>query len=109
MVDWLTAMIDMAPRPLTIGAHSMLNAGSRLSAQFRRQREGFGMCGAFENVTAVLSALASGLTPARPLPPTPVVVELGPGRTPHIAAAFALCGASSVSSFDVVSILDDAT
>jgi SAM-dependent methyltransferase len=36
------------------------------------------------------------------------VLELGPGRTPHFAAAFALCGAASVVGLDIAASMDSA-
>jgi len=34
------------------------------------------------------------------------ILELGPGRTPHFAAAFALCGAASVVGLDIAASVD---
>jgi SAM-dependent methyltransferase len=106
VLDLFNTTIDKAPRPLRVGVHAAINSASRLSSRVRRRGEGFGLCTP-TLVAGALSSLADGLVSAGSLRQGPAVVELGPGRTPHIAAAFALCGASSVSSFDVESMLDD--
>jgi SAM-dependent methyltransferase len=107
VADRLTTTIDKTPRLFRVAAHAAINTMSRVLDPMRRRREGFGMAGDhLARVARTLSMFAVGVDSAGPLPSAPSVIELGPGRTPHIAAAFALCGAGLVSCFDTACLLD---
>ena len=72
------------------------------------RREGSGMCGQMENVADTFTS-SGRLLASLPAVASNHVLELGPGQTPHVAAAFSLCGARSVVGLDVVANLDNET
>jgi SAM-dependent methyltransferase len=108
MTDLLTRSIERLPRWQQVRCHAVLNSVNGLSDRFLRRNEGGGMDGDLRQVGLTLESLEKVL---RTLPLAPGaelnVVELGPGRTPHVGGAFALCGASSVVGLDVVSHLNN--
>ena len=55
------------------------------------------MCGQIENVAETLSSLGQLLASLPVVASEIDVLELGPGQTPHVAAAFSLCGLVSGS------------
>jgi SAM-dependent methyltransferase len=106
----LNQSIDRLPRRLEVMAHGAINHANGVSSRLRRRREGTGMDGHSSRIDISLARLA----PAVSLLTSPDgaagwnILELGPGRTPHIAAAFALCGAASVTGLDIVANIDQA-
>ncbi len=75
----------------------------------RRRTEGRGLCGQLESIAETLDSLSRLLASLPELPSEFDVLELGPGQTPHVAAAFSLCGARSVVGLDVVANIDNET
>ncbi len=106
---FVTQMIDRMPRAQQVQMHTALNKVSRVTNFMRRQTEGRGMGGQIENVAETLRSLGR-LVASLPAVDSEIdVLELGPGQTPHVAAAFSLCGARSVVGLDVVANLDSET
>jgi SAM-dependent methyltransferase len=108
MQEVLTRGLDHLPRRLEVMAHGALNQANGVSAQLRRRQEGAGMDGVDSRIDNSLAYFA----PAVSLLTSPSgttgwnILELGPGRTPHFAAAFALCGAASVVGLDIAASVD---
>jgi len=108
MIDaFVTQIIDRLPRTQQVRVHTALNKMSRVTNFVRR--EGSGMCGQMENVADTLTSLGRLLASLPAVASEIDVLELGPGQTPHVAAAFSLCGARSVVGLDVVANLDNET
>lgn len=107
----LTRNIERLPRRYEVMAHGAINHLNGASTWLRRFREGGGMGGLASRVEFTLSSFAPGLEllTGGDQATGPNVLELGPGKTPHVAAAFALCGASSVVGLDIVANIDSAT
>jgi SAM-dependent methyltransferase len=106
----LNRSIDQLPRKFEVMAHGAINHANRVSAWLRNRQEGGGMDGLASRIDYSLAALAPGISLLRSPDSTTEwnVLELGPGRTPHIAAAFALCGAGSVVGLDIAANIDSA-
>jgi SAM-dependent methyltransferase len=110
MPDVLNRSIEHLPKRLEVMAHGAINHANGVSTRLRRRREGTGMDGLASRIDISLGLLA----PAVSVLTDPDgaagwnILELGPGRTPHVAAAFALCGAASVTGLDIVANIDSA-
>lgn len=84
---------------LYVGANIAKNLVAPVVLPLARSRGRLGMDGDLGAVTTTLDQLADGLK-ARSVSAGPDVLELGPGRSPEVAAAFALAGARSVLGLD---------
>lgn len=104
--DPLTRMIDASPAAWQVRLHGALNSLAGMSAFVRRRSEGQGLSGDLDRVAATLDSFAGALDATGSLGEPGNVLELGPGRTPHVAAAFALCGARSVVGLDATAQID---
>jgi SAM-dependent methyltransferase len=91
-------------------ANGAINQVNGASSRLRRLQEGAGMDGHESRINFSLASLAPAVALLAPPEGTAGwnVLELGPGRTPHVAAAFALCGAGSVVGFDIASNMSSA-
>lgn len=110
-MDLLSRNIDHLPRRLEVLAHRAINHANGASTRLRRLREGGGMEGLPSRVDFTLSSLVPALSQLNVSDDVKGwnVLELGPGRTPHVASAFALCGAASVVGLDIVANIDSAS